>query len=78
MSPIVYVPPKKHECEPPRQGETIDSRDGEYPEGTLWECEKCAQLWDFRYELWVGKTYTFFGRGKPYVYYEVTWRRTYY
>ena len=80
MSPIVYVPPKKHVCEPPRQGDTFDSRaDGAewYPERTIWECEKCARRWELRYDLWLDKTYTLFGRRKTYGYYEVNWRRLY-
>lgn len=79
MSPIVYTPPKKHECKPPRQGETVDSRDGDgwYPPGTVWECDECARKWDLRYSMRVGETYTFFGGGKPYIYYEVNWCRTY-
>ncbi len=34
MSPIVYTPPKKHECEPPRQGDRVESPSKEdwYPE----------------------------------------------
>ena len=64
MSPIVYVPPKKHECDPPRDWETVDFPNGEdewYPEGTLWECEECALRWELRYILMVGETYTLLG-----------------
>ena len=80
MSPIVYVPPKRHVCEPPRDWESIDSpeEDGWHPEGTIWECEKCARRWELRYILMVGDTYTLFGRRKKYNYYKINWRRAYY
>ena len=70
MSPIVYVPPKKHECEPPRQNDLTphDSGEGWYPKGTVWECDKCSSRWKLEYSpreiLWCGSTYS---------YYEVYW-----
>lgn len=80
MSPIVYVPPKPHDCEPPRRGEEVDYPDGGGgpPEGTIWECEKCARRWELQYLFRVGETYTPFGRRKKYYYYTINWRRAYY
>ena len=50
MSPIVYVPPKKHECEPPRQGQRfITSYGALYPAGTIWKCDECASQWELEY-----------------------------
>ena len=51
MSPIVYMPPKKHECEPPDdigwQKATIRPK---YPEGTIWKCDYCGDQWEMRHE----------------------------
>ena len=81
MSPIVYVPPKKHVCEPPRQGDRVESPSKEdwYPERSIWECEKCAQWWELTYDLhrtW--STGSWRRRSYSYFYYEVNWRRVYY
>lgn len=77
MSPIVYVPPKNHECEPPRDGESVAYPDGGgwYPKGTIWECENCARRWELQYLFRVEESYTLFGRRKKYFYYTVIWRR---
>ena len=50
MSPIVYVPPRPHECEPPGQGDVYSSGyEGLYPEGTIWECDECSSDWELDY-----------------------------
>ena len=50
MSPIVYVPPKKHECRPPMQGmRYLCVYGGLYPEGTIWECDDCGARWELSY-----------------------------
>lgn len=51
MSPIVYVPPKKHECEPPEADEAGPSYyGGLYPDGTIWACDDCGSLWELEHE----------------------------
>ena len=78
MSPIVYVPPKKHECEPPRQGDRVESPSKEdwYPERSIWECEKCGRRWELTYDL--HRTWSTGPKPYSYFYYEVNWRRVYY
>lgn len=44
MSPIVYVPPKKHECDLPSAGKEY------YPEGTIWKCDDCGTRWELEHE----------------------------
>lgn len=53
MSPIVYVPPKKHECRPP-EDVVWESATGEprYPEGTIWECDDCGSQWEMEHEYY--------------------------
>ena len=80
MSPIVYIPPRPHDCEPPRQGEKVESPDEGrwYPELTLWECEKCYQCWELIYDLHrVWNTSSCHSETYSYFYYEVNWRRVY-
>ena len=52
MSPIVYMPPKKHDCEPPGQGKVYSSSVSRYlyPEGTIWECDECGSDWELDYD----------------------------
>ena len=81
MSPIVYVPPKKHECEPPRDWETVDFPNGEdewYPRGTIWECEKCDRRWELEYLVRSEQTLTLFGRWREDIYYKINWKRARY
>lgn len=68
---------KKHECEPPRQGESVDYRRvGDCPPaGKVWRCDKCAQRWELWYEICSGETYTLFGRRKAFLNYTFNWRR---
>lgn len=49
MSPIVYVPPRRHYCEPPGQGDRIRSYKEVFPEGTVWECDECGSRWELEY-----------------------------
>lgn len=74
MSPIVYVPLKKHECEPPKKGDVYSSGyEGVYPEGTIWECDECARRWELRYEFSMGRTRAEHEKGISYD--EANWRR---
>ena len=53
MSPIVYMPPRPHECRPPRQGQRyIANYGGLYPAGTIWECDECGIRWELGYDCY--------------------------
>lgn len=51
MSPIVYVPPNKHECETPDEvGWQMDTMRPKYPAGTIWKCDYCGDRWEMMHE----------------------------
>ena len=50
MSPIVYVPPRRHYCEPPGEGDRIRNYKEVFPEGTIWECDDCGSRWELEYD----------------------------
>ena len=51
MSPIVYMPPVPHECEPPGAGEDYYQESKRlYPEGTIWKCDDCGARWEVEHE----------------------------
>ena len=74
MSPIVYMPPRPHDCEPPEavgwRGATGKPK---YPEGTIWECDVCCSDWELEYEYYGSSIYGDF-EGK-YRTAEVIWNR---
>lgn len=58
MSPIAYIPPGKHECEPPEATEAGPSYyGGLYPEGTIWKCDDCGSRWEMEHEYYASKLY---------------------
>lgn len=58
MSPIVYMPPKKHDCKPPEdvglQKATLGPK---YPAGTIWKCDDCGSRWEMEHEYYASKLY---------------------
>ena len=50
MSPIVYVPPEKHDCEPPYDAVWQNVFELKYPAGAIWKCDRCGDRWKMMYE----------------------------
>ena len=53
MSPIVYVPPRPHDCVLPVEGLwMVDEITPKYPAGTLWECGDCGDRWELEHDYY--------------------------
>ena len=58
MSPIVYMPPRPHDCEHPDDAAWQNANiEPKYPAGTIWKCDDCGSRWEMEHEYYSSKVY---------------------